>query len=76
MGFSGSAHLGSPVVKNLPSNTGDVRDTGLIPGLGRFPGEGHGNPPQYSCLENPTDGGAYGGLWSIGHKESDTTEVS
>ena len=38
------------VVKNLPANTGDVRDRGFIPGLKRFPGEGHGNPLQYSCL--------------------------
>ena len=37
---------------------------GLIPGLGRSPGEGHGNPLQYSCLENPTDGGAW---WAIVH---------
>ena len=41
------------VVKNLPANAGDVRDTGLIPGLGRSPGGGHGNPFQYSCLEMP-----------------------
>ena len=41
------------VVKNLPANAGDVRNTGLIPGSGRFPGEGHGNRLQYSCLENP-----------------------
>ena len=41
------------VVKNLPASTGDIRDTGLIPGSGRSPGEGHGNPFQYSCLENP-----------------------
>ena len=47
------------VVKNLPANAGDVRDTDLIPGSGRSPGEGHGNPLQYSCLENPMDGGAW-----------------
>ena len=41
------------VVKNLPANPGDLRDAGLIPGLGIFPGGGHGNPLQYSCLENP-----------------------
>ena len=41
------------VVKNWPANAGDVRDTGLIPGSGRFPGGGYGNPLQYSCLENP-----------------------
>ena len=43
------------VVKNLPANAGDIRDMDLIPGLGRFPGGGHGNPLQYSCLENPMD---------------------
>ena len=42
-------------VKNPPANTGDVRDTGSITGLGRSPRRGHGNPLQYSCLENPTD---------------------
>ena len=47
------------MVRNLPANTGDVRDVGLIPGLGRFPGGGHGIPLQYSCLENPTDIGAW-----------------
>ena len=41
------------VVKNLPAHAGDLRDTGLVSGLGRSPGEGHGNPLQYSCLENP-----------------------
>ena len=40
------------MVKNLPANAEDVRDTGLIPGSGRFPGRGHGNPLWYSCLEN------------------------
>ena len=47
------------VVKNLPSNAGDVRDMGSIPGLGRSPGGGNGNPLQYSCLENPMDRGAW-----------------
>ena len=42
-------------VKNPPANAGDVRDVGLIPGLGRSPGGGHGHPPQYFCLENPMD---------------------
>ena len=46
------------VVKNLPANAGDLRDSGLIPGSGRSPGEGHGNPLQYSCLENPMNRGA------------------
>ena len=63
------------VVKNPPTNTGDIRDGGLIPGLGRSPGGGHGNPLQYSCLENPMDRGAW---WATvqGNKESDTTEVT
>ena len=47
------------VVKNQPANAGDMRDAGLIPGLGRSPGEEHGNPLQYSCLENPKDTGAW-----------------
>ena len=41
------------VVENLPANVGDKKDMGLIPGSGRSPGEGHGNPLQYSCLESP-----------------------
>ena len=45
------------VVKNLPSNGGDIEDTGLIPRLARFPEGGHGNPLHYSCLENPMDRG-------------------
>ena len=50
---------GSSVVKNLPANAGNTGDAGLIPGLGRFPGEGNGNPFWYSCLENPMDRGAW-----------------
>ena len=53
-GFPGGA-----VVKNPPANAGDVRDVGSIPGSGRSPGEGHGSPPQDSCLENPMDRGAW-----------------
>ena len=45
--------------KEAVCNAGDIRDMGLIPGLGRSPGEGNGNPLQYSCLENPVDGGAW-----------------
>ena len=41
------------MVKNLPAYAGDIRDSGSIPGLGRYPGGGHGNLLQYSCLENP-----------------------
>ena len=47
------------VVKNPPASAGDVRYLGSIPGLGRSPGGGHGNPLQYSCLENPMDRGAW-----------------
>ena len=53
------------VVKILPANAGDARDTGSIPGLGRSPGGGHGNPLQYLCLENPMDRGAW---WAIVHR--------
>ena len=49
----------SLVIKNLPANAGDTGDVGLIPGSGRFPGGGKSNPLQYSCLENPMDGGAW-----------------
>ena len=61
------------VVKNSPAKAGDIRDMGLIPGSGRSPGGGHGNPPQYSCLENPMDRGAW---WATVHRvtESDMTE--
>ena len=47
------------MVKNQPASAGDARDAGLIPGLGKSPGAGHGNPLQYSCLENPMDRGAW-----------------
>ena len=43
------------VVKNPPANAGDMRDVGSIPGSGKSPGGDHGNPYQYSCLENPMD---------------------
>ena len=53
--------LMSQMVKNPPAREGD---TGLIPGSGRSPGEGNGNPLQYSCVETSMDGGA---LWAIVH---------
>ena len=43
------------MVKNWPASAGDTRDLGSIPGSGRYPGEGNGNPLQFSCLENPMD---------------------
>ena len=52
-------------VKNPPANAGDIRDMGSIPASGRFPGRGHGNPVQYSGLENPIDRGAY---WATVHR--------
>ena len=55
---------GGSVVKNPPTNAGDSGDRASIPGLRRFPGEGNGNPLQYSCLENPIDGGAW---WATVH---------
>ena len=61
----------APVVRNPPVNAGDTGDAGSIPGLGQSPGEGPGNPLQYSCLENPTDRGACGaqstGSQRVGH---------
>ena len=52
------------MVKNPPASTGDVTDTGLIPGSGRSTGEGNGNPLQYSCLGNPMDRVAW---WATVH---------
>ena len=54
MGFPGGSSG-----KEIACNAEDARDMGLIPGLGRSPGGGHGNPLQYSCLENPMDRGAW-----------------
>ena len=63
------------MVRNSPANAGEPRDAGSIPGLGRSPGEGPGNPLQYSCLEKPIDRGA----WQVtahGVAELDTAEVT
>ena len=54
VGFPGAA-----VVKKLPTSAGNTRDVGLIPGLGKSPGEGNRSALQYSCLENPMDRGAW-----------------
>ena len=64
------------VVKNPPANAGDVRDVDSIPGLGRSPGEGNGNPLPYSCLENLMDRGAYWATAQRVREELDTTEVT
>ena len=53
-----------PVVKNPPANAGDIKDAGLIPGSGRYPGW-YGNPLQYSCLQNPMSRGAW---WATVHR--------
>ena len=58
------------MVKNPPANAGDM---GLIPGLGRYPGEGNGNELQYSCLGNPTDREAWQAI-VLGTAELDMTE--
>ena len=55
--------------KKSACNAGDSGDTGSIPGSGRFPGGGNGNPLQYSCLKNPMDGGAWAGYSPKSHKE-------
>ena len=66
------------MVKNPPANAGDTRDAGSIPGWGRSPGEGNGNPLQYSCLGNPMDRG----VWHVtvgqrvGHDFADKQQTS
>ena len=64
MGFPGGS-----AVKNLSANTGDV---GSIPGSGRSPGEGNGNPLRYSCLGNPTDREAWWAIQPMGSRKSPT----
>ena len=54
----------APVGKNPPADAGDIREEGSIPGSGRSPGEGHGTPLQYSCLENSRERGAW---WATVH---------
>ena len=63
------------MVKNLPTSARDLRDVGSIPGSGRSPGEGQGNPLQYSCLENPMDRGAWQAIVRR-VAESDMTEAT
>ena len=66
-GLFGERHspVDFPVVKNLPANAGDIRDVGLIPWLGRYPGGGRGNSLQYSCWKNPMDRLVW---WAIVHR--------
>ena len=69
--FQGAFPGGPSGIKNSPANRGDERDTGSIPGLGRSLGGGHGDPLQYSCLENPHGqrslAGHYHGVAKSGH---------
>ena len=62
--------------KEYACNAGDTGDAGLIPGLGRSPGGGHGNPLWYCCLENSMDRGAWQAYSPWDSKESDMTEVT
>ena len=71
LGFPGGTRGKEPTCQS-----GDIRDTGLIPGSGRSPGGGHNNPFQYSCLENPMDRGALEGYSPWRRKESDLIEVA
>ena len=68
------------MVNNAPANAGDIRDAGSTPGSGRSPGEGNGNPFQYSCLQNPTarlpGQRSLMGYSPRGRKESDLTEAT
>ena len=61
-------------VKNPLADAGDIRNVGSIPGSGRSPGGGHGNPPPYSCLENPMDRAQQATVHGV--TESDTTELT
>ena len=66
--------MGFPGSSDGKESTCNAGDPGLIPGPGRFPREGYGNPPQYSCLENPYGQRSLLGYNPWGHKESDMTE--
>ena len=74
------ASLMAPLVKNLPANAEDARDARLIPESGRSPGDGNGNPFQYSCLENSMERGAWWATVMVyspwGCKQSDATTSS
>ena len=70
-GFPGGSSGEEPA-----ANAGDRRDSGLTPGRGRSPGGGHGNPLQYSCLENPMDRGDWRATVHGGHIELNMTEAT
>ena len=65
---------GKKVISTGKASAYNAGDLGSIPGSGRSPGKGNGNPPQYSCLENPMDRGAWWASSPSGRKESDTTK--
>ena len=65
------------MVENPPASAGGIRDTGSIPGSGRSPGGGHGNPLQYSCLENPMDRGAWRAMVrGVAQSQTQLTQLS
>ena len=64
------------MVKNLPANAGDIRDSDSTLGLGKSPGAGNDNSLQYSCLENPIERGSLVAYSPWGCKESDTSKVT
>ena len=70
----GLDHLDFPGGSDSKASVYNAEDPGSIPGSGRSPGEGNGNPLQYYCLENPMDRGAWQATVHGGHKESDKTE--
>ena len=71
---AGRASLVDQPVENPPAIAGYARDTGSVPGLRQSPGGGHGNPLQYSCLENTLDRGAWWATVHRAEKESGTTD--
>ena len=75
--FSFFSTVPAQVVKNPPANVGDVRDAGSIPGSGRCPGGGYGNPLQYSCLENPMDRGTWRAtVRGVTKSQTDTSRIT
>ena len=66
----------APVIKNSPVNAGDIRNVGSIPESGRSPGGGHGNPPQYSCWDNPMDRGAWQTVHRVAKSQTQPKRLS